>query len=163
MPPQASDNSIGQIIIKIFVICLMILLLPGLFCVLASLPDTLKNNRQLAAFEKNFYGYPLPSETDVIDQQSRITLLGNSNHCDFVVEQTLESRLSLQEIEAYYRDVIFPAARSETQTWEDSFTSGIHPPVRVRVELLGTQEDTTIVKVSLVDAGYPPGLDIRCH
>lgn len=132
-------------------------------CFPLSIPVAL-NTYQLYKFGSNLYNYPLPLQTQVTGRQAEVGLMGNGNHCDFVVEQTFVTSLSRQEIETYYADVLFPPVRSEPQGWHDSRTTGIHPPVRPVLEFQEARDNGQLeFKLRLVDYGYPPGFDFRCH
>jgi hypothetical protein len=116
------------------------------------------NNQRLLSFADNLYNYPLPPHTEVAARHAEVGLMGNGNHCDFVVSQTLVSTVSRDAIEAYYQDVALPAVSKDSQ----SATNGL---IRVRLSF----DDSTALAgqvrftVTLADIGYPPGFDIRCH
>lgn len=40
--------------------------------------------------------------------------MGNGNHCDFLATQTMRTRLSESEIQAYYDEVLLPAGHIPT-------------------------------------------------
>lgn len=145
-------------------IALLLILVCGPCLVFVCIPDIIRNNIQLSRFADNLYQYPLPPNTTVVNKYSTVTLLGNSNHCDFVAELTLQTLLSRSAIEQYYDGVSFPPARSEHQGWEDFFTTGIHPGVNVQIEFSQETLDGYLqYKLKIIDFGYPPGFDIRCH
>jgi energy-coupling factor transporter transmembrane protein EcfT len=136
----------------------------GLFCGLPLSIPVMSNNSQLSRFANNLYSYPLPPQTQILDKHAEVGLTGNSNHCDFIVEQTLVTSLSRQEIETYYAGLEFPPVRSEPQGGDDFWTTGLHSAVTPRVEFQEVKDNGQLVfKLSLVDYGYPPGLDFRCH
>jgi hypothetical protein len=136
----------------------------ALCCCLPLSVPVLLNNYQLHKFGSNLYNYPLPPQTQITDRQAEVGLTGNGNHCDFVVEQSFVTSLSREEIAAYYADVVFPPARSEPQGWGDFWTTGIHQPIQPTLEFNETSSDGRLeFKLRLVDYGYPPGFDFRCH
>jgi hypothetical protein len=72
--------------------------------------------------------------------------------------------LTRSDIEQYYQDAEFPPVRIEPQGWDDFWTSGIHSRVKPRLEFSdGLTEGYLTYKLVLVDYGYPPGFDFRCH
>jgi len=80
-----------------FVVCSLIYLVPQLL-----------NDIQLETFSSHLYEYPLPPNSEVVSQHAEVGLMGNGNHCDFLVEQTIITHLSKAEIETYYENVTFP-------------------------------------------------------
>jgi hypothetical protein len=136
----------------------------ALCCYLPLSTPLLVNNYQLSKFASNLYDYPLPPRTQVIGRFEEVGLTGNSNHCDFLAQQTMLTSLSQQEIEEYYADVLFPPVRSGKQSFHDSYSSRIHPPVRPHLEFWEVWNKGQLkFNLSLFDHGYPAGLDYRCH
>ncbi|MHA1235953.1 MAG: hypothetical protein ACTSQL_12845 [Promethearchaeota archaeon] len=132
---------------------------------LIGIPDYIKNNDQLEDFAQNITDYPLPQDTEFIDVSKRVALTGNGNHCDFVVELILKTSLSESEIRNYYSSVEFPPVRSEYQGFQDSYSSGFHEPIKPWLDINEEAYDdkSIIVTLQVLDFGYPPGLDYRCH
>ncbi len=136
----------------------------ALCCVLPLGIPVASNNSQLSRFANNLYNHPLPPQTQVLNQKAEVGLMGNSNHCDFVAEQTIVTSLGRQEIEAYYAGVELPPVRSAPQGRDDFWTTGLHSPVEPIVEFQEVRNNGQLVfKLSLVDYGYPAGFDFRCH
>jgi hypothetical protein len=134
------------------------LLIPVLFCGTSVSISYLINNFYLNKFASNLYSYPLPPQTQFIDSHAEVTLLGNGNHCDFVVKQFLTTQLSRSEVESYYENVRLPAVKKRSQTDE---------PDLVMISLEFNEQRATDKQlqftISLTDLGYSPLLDIRCN
>ena len=146
------------------IIAFLVLVVCGPCLFFSGIPDMIRNNIQLSRYANNLYQYPLPPNTRVVSKHSTVTLLGNSNHCDFVAELTLLTSLTRSDVDQYYENISFPPARSKYQGEEDSFTTGIHPGVRLQTEFGPEMVDGYLqYKLKIVDFGYPPGFDIRCH
>jgi len=142
--------------------CLAFVAISLTCCVLALAIPQARNNWRLRTFAGNLFNSPLPPQTEVVSRYSNVGLKGNSNHCDFEAGQTMVTRLSEQEIEAYYDDVAFPPA--------GNYNAGRSPAYRTAPVILSvrfaestTKEGPRQFTVVLFDFGHPPGLDIRCH
>jgi hypothetical protein len=150
--------------IKILDIYLLSFLLFIIFCCLPASIPMIINDLQLQSFSKNLYNYTLPEQTKIIDRYREVSVKGNGNHCDFFVEQTLQTNLEYQAIKNYYSNIKFPPVRNEPQGWEDINSSGVHTLVIPDIVFLGKDEKGYMLyKVSIKDVGYPPGFDYRCH
>lgn len=135
-------------------ILISIIVVPFLFFFLSELP----NDIAMYKFAHNLYNYPLLDySTKEINRFEKIGLLvGNGNHCDFLVVRTLatSSLNTKDKIKEYYRDVYLPAARSE------------HGKVKVMIsfhEDISPIDGKLYYDLILFDFGYPAGLDLRGH
>jgi hypothetical protein len=137
---------------------ILLALIPLACCGLSiGLPIRL-NNRSLQSFADNLYNYPLPPKTEVVDRRAEVGLMGNGNHCDFVAEQILVSELSREELEGYYQDVKLPSAKKGSQLAQDGLLG-----VQLSFEAYPSAEEQVYFTIRILDGGYSPGLDIRCH
>lgn len=154
---------LSPLIIFGIVVCLFFS--PVIFFRIIGLPDYFRNNEELKSFAKSFYDYPLPKNSQVQQRTSYVTLLGNGNHCDFVVEQVIITDQSELELANYYKEITFLPVRSEPQGFEDSYTGGIHPMISPRIEPISWngQNIKQAYKITIIDFGYPPGFDYRCN
>lgn len=116
------------------------------------------NNQRLQRFANNLYNYPLPPRTTVVKRQADVGLMGNGNHCDFVVEQGMTSKLSREEIETFYRDVAIIPVDNDSKLARNGFVS-----VHLSFSNNSLESGQTYFTLKVVDIGYPPGFDIRCH
>lgn len=140
---------------KWVVLTLSPLVLGALVCGLPLYVPRWINDYRLHRFAQNLYAYPLPPQTVVIGQHSEVRLMGNSNHCDFLAEQTLVSQLTRPEIEAYYAEVQLPPAREDSQ--QDSLP--------VYLNFIEPESEATGLKfvLRLFDYDNPTDFDFRCH
>lgn len=88
--------------------------------------------------------------------------MGNGNHCDFIATQTMRTMLTVEEIEAYYNEVLLPPVNNHNQGVAEPFQG---KPIPVFIDF-----DSTVLEngwqgftIQLSDFGYAPGLDFRCH
>jgi hypothetical protein len=116
------------------------------------------NNQRLKAFADNLYNYPLPPKTEVISQRAEVGLMGNGNHCDFVVEQSLVTKLNREEITSYYEGARLPVVDKESQLAIDGLI-----PIGLSFGNDSPGNGDIYFKLKIVDVDYPPGFDIRCH
>lgn len=116
-----------------------------------------RNNTLLNRFASNLFEYPLPPDTVEVDRHREIFVRGNGNHCDFKVTRSMRTRLDREALENYYHNVELPTVRP-TSEW--------HPTGTVPVELgfrgNGNSGETNF-HLSILDGGYSPGFDPRCH
>lgn len=119
------------------------------------------NNRQLQQFAANLYNYPLPPHSEIVSQSAEVGLMGNGNHCDFLVTQTLVTELSQAEIEAYYAGVALPPVNNHNQGVAPE-TRGLPIPVTVSYDESPSSDGRLRFTLTLLDFGHDPGLDIRC-
>lgn len=155
--------------------CLLIVLVTILFlCAFPLFPlsifglhDMLRNNLQLRKYSAEVYAYPLPPNSEIVVTNQSVGLGpgASGNHCDFIVEMTITSTLSEDEVITYYDGVTFSPARSDYQGFLDYSATGYHTPVPAFVHLIDTNEVTgqNTYEISVSDYGYPPGFDIRCR
>jgi|GEM_PF-2752239 hypothetical protein len=124
------------------------------------LPQIL-NDWQLARFAENLYRYPLPPQTEVLSRHSEVGLMGNGNHCDFLVTQTMLTRLTREEIKIYYKNVAFPPVNDHNEGVSLPYQG---KPIPVYLEFdMSVETAQQRFTARLIDMGYNPGLDIRCH
>lgn len=88
--------------------------------------------------------------------------MGNGNHCDFIATQTMRTMLTVEEIEAYYNEVLLPPVNNHNQ--------GVAEPFQGKLIPVFIDFDSTVLEngwqgftIQLSDFGYAPGLDFRCH
>ena len=142
--------------------CVISLVLAVLGCGLAAWAPMLYNNWQLGRFAQNLYDYPLPPQTQVVSRHAEVGLMGNGNHCDYIVRQAMLTSLEPAAIEAYYEDVRLPAVNNHNEGLIKE-AQGRPLPVSVTIGNAASIDATRTLTVSLFDYGYSPGLDIRCH
>jgi hypothetical protein len=154
---------------KRIIIPIMVLFAPIICCVLPVQLNTCYNDYRLRQFAKPLFEYPLPPETQVIEHFSTLGLFGNGNHCDFLVNQMMETTLTEEEIQNYYQDVKFPRILTSTiyepMSPQIVFESSSHVPskrIGTFFENSTPSEDVLAFVVGLGDVGNPPGLDLRC-
>ena len=144
---------IGCLSISIFVItaCSLLYWLPQHY-----------NNQQLQQFATHLYNYPLPPHSEVVSQHAEVGLMGNGNHCDFLVRQTIVTELSQAEIEAYYDGVTLPPVNDHNQGVSPKYR-GLPIPVMMKFDESTSSDGRLRFTLTLLDYGHDPGLDIRCH
>jgi len=122
------------------------------------------NNQKLEWFAEQLYAYPLPPSTEIISRHQEIALLGNGNHCDYVVEQVLATSSDPKGIEQHYANAKFLSVDKRKR--HSSYETGEIPTfLTADVVITGEQfsDGRQKVIVGLVDFGNDPGFDIRCH
>lgn len=122
------------------------------------------NNQKLEWLAEQLYAYPLPPSTEVISRHQEIALLGNGNHCNYVVEQVLATLSDPKEIEKHYTNAKFLSVDKRKRY--SSYETGNSPTfLNADVVITGEQfsDGRQKVIVGLVDVGNDPGFDIRCH
>ena len=93
----------------------LIVLAPMFGCVLWIGVPTLQNTQRLYEFRQSLFKYPLPPDTIEGDRFSAISPPpGNGDKCWFTAERVLVSKLSKEQIQAYYKDVTFQELRDKT-------------------------------------------------
>ncbi len=119
-----------------------------------------------------------PSSSSALRSFSQLGIVsGNGNHCDYLVGEIRESNDSSEQITAHYSALNFPMLDPQNSQWGDQ-------PVLVSIEFPGTRENTGILRdnipelvtkarqtqrkktlyvVYLLDGGYEPRGDWRCH
>lgn len=141
---------------------LVLLALPSLLCAGALWAPQIQNNMKLNAFADQLFDLPLPDQTEVMSRSKRVGLHGNGNHCDFLVTQFVVTGLSLETIQEYYGRVTFLPAGGHNEGLSAADESApLDPQITPRDPRAedGRQE----ISISLIDAGHPPGWDLRCH
>jgi len=136
-------------IIFIGILGMIILLVVGI--VIA--PSAIHNNK-LNKFADNLFNYPLPRETHVLSKNKRVGLLvANGDHCDYEACLIVSTKLNKYEVVSFYRTTSLPAADKDTTD------------ITISVELLkeGDEKENNIFKISILDSGYSPALDLRCY
>ncbi len=146
---------------KLMLLTAAVVLIPVLCCGLPMAFSTWRNNARLDKFSDNLFNYPLPSGTEEEDRYTEMGLLGgNGNHCDYIAGKSLVTELSQGDIEAYYKDVEFPPAVSQS---EYARLWGGLIPVRVHFADEPSADGRLCFSISISDIGNPPDFDIRCH
>lgn len=112
-----------------------------------------QHDRRLAAIAAALATYPLPPDTERLQQTTHIgALVGLHDHCDYAVEQTLATRGAPADIAAFYRTATLPPINGTEQRL--SITATIAP---------GRSADGRILIILRVIApNQPKGLDVRC-
>jgi hypothetical protein len=118
------------------------------------------NDIAMYRFAHNLYDYPLLDDsTKEINRYEKIGLIvGNGNHCDFLVIRTLAASpvdaITKEKIKEYYRDVFLPAVYPE------------HGKVKIMIsfhENVSPADGMLYYDLIIADFGYPAGLDLRGH
>lgn len=88
--------------------------------------------------------------------------MGNGNHCDFLAEQTMKTKLTVDEIEAYYSKVFLPSVNEPNEGIAQPYQG---KPIPILVDFANTEmaDGWRHFTIQLFDFGYTPGLDWRCH
>lgn len=135
-----------KVLLAIIVFVFLLYYLPGV-----------PNNIAMHRFAHNLYEYPLIDDwTKEINRYEKIGLIvGNGNHCDFLVIRTLTSNADKkEEIINYYRDIYLPAVYSE------------HGKVKIMIsfhENVSPVDGQLYYDLIIFDPGYPAGFDVRGH
>ena len=107
------------------------------------------------------YNYPLPPQTEVVEQNATVTLLGNGNHCDFVATQSLTSKLDRAALETYYQDVTIP--RIDKEPLYSEYDQKEFVSIILEFDETNSSDEVIHFTITAIDAGYPAGLDFRCR
>ncbi|MFI6181195.1 hypothetical protein ACIA8R_37120 [Nonomuraea sp. NPDC051191] len=136
--------------------CLVALLSPvmalGLLVLFFMIPVWV-NDGKLAGMISRFERYPLPPTTGWVGQgEGSVALRGNGNHCDYLARFTLETGLSVPELEDYYDRANIVGI------------DGDRPDITMRAQESSkpTAHGGQVVIVELFDS-TEAGLDLRCH
>lgn len=154
--------------------CLVLVLLVVGSC---SVPYVL-HNRALARVRGEYPRISHPASSSVLASFSDVGLLGgNGNHCDYLVGEIRESDDSPEQLKAVYSAFSFPMLDPNTSQWGGE-------PVPVTIEFPETARDSSILQfvipevvknaraqqrkktlyaVYILDGGYEPNGDLRCH
>jgi hypothetical protein len=137
------------------------------------------HNRALVRVRAEYPRITHPINSSALVSFSDVGLLGgaNGNHCDYLVGEIRESDDSPEQIKAHYAPFSFPMLDPTTSQWATG------EPVPVTVEFPGAadsgilrydipeilrkaraqQHKKTLYVVYILDGGYEPNLDLRCH
>lgn len=139
-------------IILVIIGLIFVLLLPFIFAMRG-------NDKHLEKFASNLYNYPLPKDTKELSRTAEVGLMGNGNHCDFLVTQKMSTKLSPKEIQEHYEKAVFPFAR------DDFYPPKSDYPVKpwIKFDEESTKSGDLHYTVKIMDSEYPAGFDIRCH
>lgn len=128
---------------------------PALFCAGSVAFDMTRNNLAVRHVERALWDYPAPSGAEVVGRASEFGLMGNGNHCDVVVTQTLLTTLTQAEVRQHYAPV-----RTRAGPWRSRENAFL-----LITEAVGTEADgRQRIQVGLGAHGQDDGgLDVRCH
>ena len=144
-----------------------------------SLPYIL-HNRALSHVRAEYARIIHPASSLALDSFSDLGIAagGNGNHCDYLVGEIRESDDSPAHIKAHYSTFSFPPLDAQSGQWAP------RGPISVTVEFPGSPDDTGVLRwdipdaltrasakqrkktlyvVYLLDGGYDPNGDWRCH
>ena len=136
--------------------------IPLMVCGLALWFPMSTNTLRLEKFANNLYDYPLPPDTNVIEQHAVLSKVGNGNNCSYEAQQSLVSTLPREEIEHYYEGVMLPRVSFGAQ-YDGLYDSPTETKVRLEFEESQTNETNSSFTLSMCDVGIDVTLDIRCH
>lgn len=142
----AIASAITIFAIPVFIILLVIAL--GFY-------DHYDNNGKLKDFSEQLFSYPLPPKTTQIGKSTFVGNTGNSDHCDFSATEILETQLTLEEIENYYRKGGFKKADGYESLFDEAYVF-VHEDRDISID------NKFVVDVSIVDQGHSARFDIRC-
>jgi len=120
------------------------------------------NNLRLEKFAENLYTYPLPPDTTVLTQHTKLSKLGNGNNCSYEVQQAMVSTLPREAIEQYYEGVMLPRVSFGAQ-YDGLYNSPTVTEIRLEFDERQTDETKSFFTLSMFDVGIDVTLDIRCH
>jgi len=126
-----------------------IILLPALL-VLGATSAYAANEWRLARFGSQLLEFPLPRSTREVARVAEVgVLVGNGNHCDFVVTRRLESSLPLDSLKAHFGSLHLSPAIS-------GGADGGLPLLEIR------EDSARHYSVIATDAPYEGIFDLRC-
>jgi hypothetical protein len=147
----------------------------GSTCCLAALyPTCLSHDVMAWKFNSAFSQIPHPPGTHAIKIESDMGLiLGNGNHCDFVVGQLRSYGTTETEIRNFYRGhtVLNPLnnervpveiAFCKNGKWESTDDVAFAAVDKELLRIANRAKQNTYI-VFLYDGGYDPSIDIRCN
>ena len=140
----------------------------------------IRDNRLLARVRAEYSRITHPASSSAVARFSQLGIAagGNGNHCDYLVGEIRESDDSAEQIKAHYSAFHFPMLDPQHSQWDTA------EDVTVSVEFPGTREDSGILRydvpqrirkaraqqrkktlyvVYILDGGYEPDGDWRCH
>jgi hypothetical protein len=141
----------------------------------------IRDNRLLRRVRAEYSSITHPASSLALVSFSRLGIAaagGNGNHCDYVVGEIRESDDSLDQIKAHYSRFSFPMLDPHNSQWsagDDVHVSVEFPGISQDSsilhydipELLGKaqpkQRKKTLYVIYLLDGGYEPDGDWRCH
>ena len=106
------------------------------------------NSLRLERFTGQFLSNPPEDSTLSLVQAQVGVLTGNGNHCDFIVDIEIASRLSRDEIAAHYAEL--PVRRA---------IAGESSQILLDVQRVGEG----VFMLNVTDAPNGAALDFRCH
>lgn len=138
------------------------------------------HNRALSRIRTEYARIAHPVSSSALDSFSQVGIAagGNGNHCDYLVGEIRESDDSPEQIKAHYSAFTFPMLDPQNSQWATG------KPVPVTVEFPGSSADTGVLRfdipdalakarakqrkptlyvVYVLDGGYEPNGDLRCH
>jgi hypothetical protein len=140
----------------------------------------IRDNRLLGHVRTEYAGVKHPASSSALESFSQLGIAagGNGNHCDYLVGDIRESDDSPDQIKAHYSAFSFPMLDPQNSQWATG------EPVSLTVEFPGSPENTGVLRwdipdalakarakqrkktlyvVYLLDGGYEPNGDWRCH
>jgi len=142
-----------------------------LLCGIVFFSSILTHNRELAQYAIDFEKIEHPANTSSVSFNRAVGLLsGNGNHCDYFVGEMRRFTGERQELVIFYADqeVAGKSVRIEfvengefarLDRW--SLPNGLdHPQGWLKSS---TDSLNNLYVVYVLDVGYEPGFDIRCH
>ena len=138
------------------------------------------HNRALTRVGAEYARITHPAASSALDSFSQVGIAagGNGNHCDYLVGEIRESDEPPERIKAHYSTFGFPPLDPQNSQWATG------EPVSLTVEFPGSPADTGVLRwdipdalpkarakqrkktlyiVYLLDGGYEPNGDFRCH
>ncbi len=138
------------------------------------------HNRALSHVRAEYARITHPAASSPLDSFSDLGIAagGNGNHCDYVVGEIRESDDPPERIKAHYSRFSFSPLDPQSGQWV------LRDPIAVTVEFPGSPDDTGVLRwdianaltkarakqrkktlyvVYLLDGGYDPNSDWRCH
>lgn len=141
---------------KVFVGVLGVVMLLGVL--ITGFPFMIFNDLRLDRFAERVFSHSLPPGTVVVARQARFGLLtGNGNHCDYWASMTLATTSSEEAVRAHYREMGFPPAWYRSPSQKDG-----RIPAHLDIRKIGAN-GALEYRIGVIDGGYPPDLDFRCH
>ncbi len=139
-----------------------------------------RDNRLLGRVRAEYSRITHPASSSALASFSQLGIAagGNGNHCDYLVGEIRESDDAPEQIKAHYSTFHFPMLDPQNSQWAAG------EDVAVSVEFPGTRDDSGILRydipdllrkartqqrkktlyvVYILDGGYEPNGDWRCH
>ena len=138
------------------------------------------HNRALSRVREEYARVTHPGSSAALDSFSDLGIAagGNGNHCDYLVGEIRETDDAPESIKTHYSRFSFPPLDPQGGQWATG------EPLPVTVEFPGSPDDTGVLRwdipdaltnarakqrkktlyvVYLLDGGYEPHGDFRCH